>query len=380
MSIGSWKVSTRLYLAFGLLALLTIWITVLGVSRLGDVGAAAGAANSELARGIASTKVWMQGLAALAVVLGLVFAYGMIQSILEPLKEATYIAETVASRDLSQDFETERTGEFGRLLGALGNMEDTLTELVENLKTSTVSISSASRELASGNSDLSQRTEDQAASLEETAASVEELTATVRQNAERARSASGLAVNASDIAKRGGTMVGEVVTTMDAISGSSKKIVDIIGVIDGIAFQTNILALNAAVEAARAGEQGRGFAVVASEVRGLAQRSSAAAKEIKTLIDHSVQQVENGASLVGQAGQTMQQIVNAIGSVSEVLGEISVASAEQSAGIDQVHQAVSHMDSVTQQNAAQVEQAAQATRELAEQAQQLEQTVGTFKT
>ena len=356
MPWSHWKVSTRLYAAYcvpSVLALALAW-----AGRVGP-------------------GLW--GVAVAALVLGMALAAGLARSIAAPLDEATLIAETVASGDLSQDFETQRTGEFGRLLRALGTMEDTLTDLVGNIKQSTESITVASRELASGNTDLSQRTEGQAASLQQTAASVQQLTATVRQNAERARSANALAVDASGIAQRGGEVVGKVVTTMQAISGSSRKIADIIGVIDGIAFQTNILALNAAVEAARAGEQGRGFAVVASEVRSLAQRSALAAREIKDLIDESVRQVESGSGLVDEAGQTMEQVVASVGDMRSVLGDISTASAEQSAGIEQVHLAVANMDSATQQNAALVEQAARATQGLAQQARQLQEAVDAFK-
>jgi methyl-accepting chemotaxis protein len=371
MALSSWKVSTRLYMAFVVPSVIALAMAAIAASSLGRQAAGT---NDGLA-----TVQWLWALAGLTLVLGIVFARGLVRSIVTPLDEATLIAETVASGDLSQDFETQRTGEFGRLLGALGNMEDTLTDLVSNIKESTASIGVASRELASGNVDLSQRTEGQAASLQQTAASVEQLTATVRQNAERARSASTMAEGASDIAQRGGEMVGQVVATMQAISGSSRKIADIIGVIDGIAFQTNILALNAAVEAARAGEQGRGFAVVASEVRSLAQRSAAAAREIKDLIGESVREVESGAGLVGQAGQTMEQVVLSVRNVTDVLGEISTASAEQRAGIEQVHQAVAHMDTATQQNATLVQQAAHATAALAQQAQQLQLAVDAFK-
>ena len=370
MPWNHWKVSTRLYAAFFVPCGLAIAMAWIGTSGLGQMPATAG---------VEATRQWLWGLALLALVAGMGLAWGLVRSIVAPLDEATLIAETVAAGDLSQDFETTRTGEFGRLLGALGTMEDTLTELVGNIKRSTGSITFASQELSSGNADLSQRTESQAASLEQTAASVEQLTATVHQNAERARSASAMAVGASDVAQRGGEVVEQVVSTMQAISGSSRKIADIIGVIDGIAFQTNILALNAAVEAARAGEQGRGFAVVASEVRGLAQRSAAAAHEIKDLIGESVRQVESGAALVGQAGQTMAQVVESVRGVTAVLGEISTASSEQSAGIEQVHQAVAHMDNATQQNAALVQQAAQATAALAEQARQLQDAVDAFK-
>ncbi|MGC1172477.1 methyl-accepting chemotaxis protein [Polaromonas sp.] len=328
---------------------------------------------------IGSARRWMIGLGMAALLVGGTVAYRLVRSIVQPLNEAIHIAETVASGDLSQEFSTERGGDFGRLLGALGGMEDTLTDLVSRIKASTDSITLASRDIAAGNSDLSRRTEEQAASLEETVSSMEELTSTVRLNAEHARSASGLATDASEIAEQGGAVVVQVVDTMASISGSSKKIVDIIAVIEGIAFQTNILALNAAVEAARAGEQGRGFAVVASEVRGLAQRSAEAAREIKVLIADSVAHVDNGSELVGQAGRTMQDIVQAVRRVSSLLEQISAASVEQSNGIEHVNQAMVLMDKATQQNAALVEQAATAASALAEQTQQLQTAVGEFK-
>jgi methyl-accepting chemotaxis protein len=328
---------------------------------------------------IAAARRWMLALGLAALLASGIVGWRLARSIAQPLNEAIYIAETVASGDLSQEFATERGGDFGRLLGALGGMEDTLTDLVSRIKASTDSITLASRDIAAGNADLSRRTEEQAASLEETVSSMEELTATVRLNAGHASTASGLAASASDIAARGGEVVVQVVDTMAAISGSSRKIVDIIAVIEGIAFQTNILALNAAVEAARAGEQGRGFAVVASEVRGLAQRSAGAAREIKALIADSVAHVENGSELVGQAGRTMQDIVQAVRRVSSLLEQISAASVEQSKGIEHVNQAMVQMDQATQQNAALVEQAATAAASLAEQTLQLQAAVDEFK-
>ncbi len=297
----------------------------------------------------------------------------------EGLNDVLRVANALAKGDLTQTIAKDYPGTFGEVKTGVNDTVANLKGLVGQIKDATDTINTAAKEIASGNSDLSQRTEEQASSLEETASSMEELTSTVKQNAENAKQANQLAINSSDIAVKGGAVVGEVVTTMDAINEASRKIVDIISVIDGIAFQTNILALNAAVEAARAGEQGRGFAVVAGEVRNLAQRSAAAAKEIKTLIDNSVEKVEGGSKLVAQAGQTMEEIVNSIKRVTDIMSEITAASVEQSSGIEQVNLAITQMDEVTQQNAALVEEAAAAAEALEEQAQNLSVSVATFR-
>ncbi|WP_443270649.1 methyl-accepting chemotaxis protein [Variovorax sp. JS1663] len=336
-------------------------------------------ASAEVEEVIAGAQWLLFGLGLLALGVGVGWTIGMVRAIVRPLDEAILIAETVASGDLSKEFETERGGEFGRLLRGMGEMEDTLTDVVTRIKESTDSIVTASSQIASGNQDLSSRTEEQASSLEQTAASMEELTSTVKQNADNARQANQLALSASDVAVKGGDVVSQVVDTMASIHASSRKIVDIIGVIDGIAFQTNILALNAAVEAARAGEQGRGFAVVAAEVRNLAQRSAGAAKEIKGLIDDSVGKVNAGTALVSEAGRTMEEIVGSVRRVTDIIGEITAASHEQTQGIEQINQAITQMDQVTQQNAALVEEAAAAAASMQEQAGKLSQVVGTFK-
>lgn len=295
--------------------------------------------------------------------------------------DPTYAAE-VAGRIAGGDLATHvpiRPGDNGSMLYAMARMQQDLTGTIRHIQESANSIASATQQIAAGNADLSRRTEQQAVSLEETASSAEELTAIVKQNADNARQASALAVNASSIAIRGGSVVGEVVETMDGIKGSSGRIGDIIGVIEGIAFQTNILALNAAVEAARAGEQGRGFAVVAGEVRTLAQRSAAAAREVKELIGDSVGRVQSGSVLVAEAGKVIQEVVVAVKRVTDIMGEISAASEEQSAGIEQINQAVTQIDQTTQQNAALVEQAAAAAQSLEAQAQALKESVAMFK-
>jgi methyl-accepting chemotaxis protein len=308
------------------------------------------------------------------------FSVIIARSITRPLNQAVKIAKTVAAGDLTSHIALKQSrDETGQLLHALRDMNESLVRIVTEVRTGADTISNATSEIATGNMDLSSRTESQAGALEETASSMEELTSTVKQNADNARQANQLAQKASEIAVEGGTVVSQVVDTMGSINESSKKIVDIIGVIDSISFQTNILALNAAVEAARAGEQGRGFAVVAAEVRNLAQRSATAAKEIKLLIDNSVQKVDLGSRLVNQAGSTMSHVVDSIKRVTDIMSEITAASQEQSAGIEQINQAIIEMDDVTQQNAALVEEAAAAAGSLQDQAGNLTQVVSVFK-
>ena len=326
-----------------------------------------------------SARNQMIGLSLAAILMGLGLGWRITLSITGPINSAVEVAQTIAAGHLDSHIDTRAKDETGQLLLALKEMNDSLHHVCSQVRTGTDAIATASGQIAAGNMDLSSRTEEQASSLEETAASMEELTSTVKQNADNARQANQLAVTASDVASKGGAVVAQVVDTMGAINASAKKIVDIIGVIDGIAFQTNILALNAAVEAARAGEQGRGFAVVASEVRSLAQRSAAAAKEIKVLIDQSVENVEIGTKLVDQAGATMHEIVESVKRVTDVMSEISAANQEQNQGLEQITTAIAQMDTITQQNAALVEEAAAAAATMQDQASNLTQVVSTFK-
>ncbi|MGE5650692.1 methyl-accepting chemotaxis protein [Noviherbaspirillum sp. UKPF54] len=314
-----------------------------------------------------------------ALLLGAGGAWVVSRSITRSLHEAVGVARRVADGDLSAEVTVKSKDETGQLMQALKDMNDSLVRIVSRVRSGTETMKTASGEIASGNLDLSSRTEQQASTLQETASSMEELTATVRQNADNAQQANQLALSASEVASKGSAVVGQVVDTMGSISGSAKKIEQIISVIDGIAFQTNILALNAAVEAARAGEQGRGFAVVASEVRSLAQRSAAAAKEIKVLITDSVSQVDAGTRLVDQAGATMHEILDSVRHVSDIVGEISAASREQSAGIEQVNLAIAQMDEAVQQNAALVEQAAASSDAMQHQAEALAHAVSVFR-
>ncbi len=327
----------------------------------------------------AAARWWISALLIGAMLLGLGLALGVARVVARPLEKAVKLAQQVAAGDLSSRIEVHSTDETGQLMQALQDMNTSLQQIVGQVRQGTDSIATASSQIASGNQDLSARTEEQASSLEQTAASMEELTSTVKQNAANAQQANQLASAASQVAVRGGAAVTQVVQTMSAINASSRKIVDIIGVIDSIAFQTNILALNAAVEAARAGDQGRGFAVVASEVRTLAQRSASAAKEIRQLIDDSVSKVEEGNGQVEQAGKTMDEIVHSVRRVTDIMSEITAASHEQTAGIEQINQAVTQMDQMTQQNAALVEEAAAATDALQGQASALSKVVSVFQ-
>jgi methyl-accepting chemotaxis protein len=346
--------------------------------KLQKAAVAAASENAELT--YSETRMLMIGLGLAILAAAGLIAWRISVAIAVPVARALEVANTVAAGDLTSRIEVSTHDEMGQLLQALKAMNESLARTVRTVRSGTDTIATASGEVAAGSLDLSSRTEQQASSLEETASSMEELTSTVKQNADNARQANVLAESASNVAARGGAVIEQVVGTMREIHDASGKIADIIGVIDGIAFQTNILALNAAVEAARAGEQGRGFAVVAGEVRNLAQRSAAAAKEIKELIGDSVEKVATGSRLVDQAGRTMEEVVGSVKRVSDIIGEIAAASDEQSAGIEQVNQAITQMDQVTQQNAALVEQAAAAAEAMQEQADGLAGLVGTFRT
>lgn len=332
----------------------------------------------QIAQDNESSRQTLITLAVIMALFSIIFAWRLTTGITRPLRRAVDAARSVANGDLSGQIEVHSTDETGQLLQSLKDMTANLLTLIGNVRSGTQSIATASSEIASGNLDLSSRTEEQASSLTETASAMEELTNTVKQTADNAQQANQLAQATSLIASKGGEAASEVVTTMESINQSAHKIVDIIGVIDGIAFQTNILALNAAVEAARAGEQGKGFAVVATEVRSLAQRSATAAKEIKTLINNAVGKIETGGRLVQQAGSTIDEVVVSVKRVTDIVGEISMASNEQSVGIEQVNQAILQMDQVTQQNAALVEQAAAATGSMQDQADQLTRAVSVF--
>ncbi|MBV8125291.1 MAG: HAMP domain-containing protein, partial [Paucibacter sp.] len=335
--------------------------------------------GDEIRTNISMAGKLMAALGMTALALGAVLAWRVTRSITNPIGYALEVAQAVASGDLTSRIGRCHADELGQLLEALRQMNDSLANIVGQVRNGTTTITCASTEIAQGNLDLSSRTEQQASALEETASSMEELTSTVKQNADNAQQADQLARSASDVAQRGGAVVAQVIETMNSINDSSRKIVDIISVIDGIAFQTNILALNAAVEAARAGEQGRGFAVVASEVRNLAQRSASAAKEIKELITDSVNKVDNGAKLVNLAGSTMDEVVASVKRVTDIVAEISMANREQTSGIEQINIAITQMDHTTQQNAALVEQAAAAAAAMQDQAEALDKVVCRFR-
>jgi len=337
------------------------------------------AAAKEVDAAAAQARWQVLTLGGVALLFGALFAWALTRSITRPIADAVDVADAVAQGDLSRQVVVDGDDEMARLTRSLGTMTSSLRTLVSQVRSATDSIGTASSEIATGNQDLSTRTEEAASSLQQTASSMEQLTGTVRQSAQAASQANQLASSAAEVAARGGAVVSQVVSTMEEINASSRKISDIIGVIDGIAFQTNILALNAAVEAARAGEQGRGFAVVATEVRSLAQRSAGAAKEIKALIGASVDRVENGSRLVCAAGTTMSEIVGSVQRVSAIIAEITAGASEQSDGIGQVNVAVGHLDQMTQQNAALVEESAAAAQSLRDQAAQLSQVVASFR-
>jgi len=381
MKLNDMKLSVKLNLGFGVL--LTLMVAIAGFDWITQAGLhSASGTLAESSDAYVSARNLSMALVVSALGIGLAAAFWLKRSILGQLGgepgTAAELARSVTQGDLSGQIRV-KPGDSTSLMAQLSRMQTSLIEVVSNVRENAEGVATASAQIAQGNNDLSSRTEQQASALQETASSMEQLSSTVRQNADNAKQANQLALGASNVAIKGGQVVGQVVDTMKGINESSTKIAEIIGVIDGIAFQTNILALNAAVEAARAGEQGRGFAVVASEVRSLAQRSAEAAKEIKALIGASVERVEQGTALVDQAGVTMTEIVNSIRRVTDIMGEISSASVEQSAGVAQVSEAVTQMDTSTQQNAALVEQSAAAAESLQAQAQRLVQAVAVFQ-
>jgi methyl-accepting chemotaxis protein len=384
----NYRLTTRIQASYALIALMFLVMAATGVlllnqmAALAQSGGASGqtAAHAAEVAALASRSYWGTGVLT-GVTLILVAALAVLteRGVRIPVETFVGSLSRIAKGDLATSVKSEGKDEFAWLNYELNTMRKTLKTTIADVRSSAEQVQAAATEIASGNADLSVRTETQASNLQQTASSMEQLTATVKQNAESAREANQLVVGASDVASRGGQIMGEVITTMDGIRTSATKIADIISVIDGIAFQTNILALNAAVEAARAGEQGRGFAVVASEVRSLAQRSAQAAKEIKTLITRSVEQVGSGSTLVDAAGTTMKEILSSVQHVATIMGEIRHASEEQSNGIQLVNHSIDEMDSMTQQNAALVEQAAAAAQSLQSQSQKLSEAVGVFR-
>ena len=391
MNLLNYRLTTRIAAGFTIMVVLTLALGGLGVwtirsstaeahALLASVNDPALAAKAAALQQQAQRTLWAIGALVLgAAAFGAGLGWAIRRSVRGPVEDVVASVSRIAAGDLATKIASSGRDEIAWLNHELNQMRKKLQTTIAQVRESAEQVSVASSEIASGNTDLSTRTENQASGLQQTASSMEQLTSTVRQNADNAHQANQLVVTASDVATRGGEVMTQVVSTMNDINSSARKIADIIGVIDGIAFQTNILALNAAVEAARAGEQGRGFAVVAGEVRNLAQRSAAAAKEIKTLIGDSVEKVDTGAKLVDQAGATMDEILNSVRQVTHIMGEISVASREQSAGIEQVNRSIEQMDGATQQNAALVEQAAAASHSLRDQSQKLTEAVKVFK-
>ncbi|OFA07123.1 methyl-accepting chemotaxis protein I [Duganella sp. HH101] len=377
MKIADIKIGQRLTIAFSLTTLMLAVVVALGAVGLRATSAEHASGTAASIASFYTTLMIALGVA--GGLMSLFTAWYITRGIVGPIRHAVRVARTVAGGDLSSNIEVRSRDEIGQLSAALKDMNASLINIVSEVRGGTEAIGTASAEIAAGNMDLSERTERQAGSLEETASSMEELTSTVKQNAANANQANQLAVSASAVAGQGGAVVAQVVDTMASINASARKIVDIIAVIDGIAFQTNILALNAAVEAARAGEQGRGFAVVANEVRNLAQRSAAAAREIKGLIGDSVEQVDAGARLVDQAGVTMTEIVASVRRFTDIMSDIAAASQEQLSGIEHINGAIAEMDQTTQQNAALVEQASAAAATMRDQAAHLQGAVGVFK-